>query len=71
MAFGRRGGRRFKEKYNLCQKGCACKGMAVANAQDGMGKNEPWQAHHASMRTFLSDRRNAKIVLEKLGYTMC
>ena len=39
MAFGMRGGRRFKEKkINLCQKGCICKGMAVANAQDGMGK---------------------------------
>ena len=44
--------------------------MAVANAQDGMGKNKPWQAHHASMGTFLSDRGNAKIVFEDLVYIM-
>ena len=63
MGFGRRRGRRFKEKISLYQKGCICKRMA-------MGKNEPRQAHHASMGTFLSDRGNVKIALENLVYIM-
>ena len=59
-----------KKKNQFMPKGMYLQGNGSGQRPRWHGKNEPRQSHHASMGTFLSDRGNAKIVLENLVYIM-
>ena len=47
MGFGRRGGRCFKEKFSVCQKGSICRGWQWPTPKMAWVKNEPRQAECA------------------------